>query len=85
MPSGSQKKIMKSISPSETLPPICWAPPSGPLCSFVTPRFNSCSRMLPVVPVADFIISSPLMLGKYERLVPDYDAYRTRKLPANGP
>src|SRR5437762_12484828 len=34
---------------------------------------------------ADFIISSPLMLGKYDRLVPDYDAYRTRKLSASGP
>ena len=34
---------------------------------------------------ADFIISSPLMLGQYERLVPDYDAYRTRKLSARGP
>ena len=34
---------------------------------------------------ADFIISSPLMLGQYERLVPDYDAYRTRKLSASGP
>src|SRR5207247_7913554 len=34
---------------------------------------------------ADFIISSPLMAGKYERLVPDYDAYRARKLPSDGP
>lgn len=31
---------------------------------------------------ADFIISSPLMTGKYERLVPDYDDYRARKVPA---
>lgn len=30
---------------------------------------------------ADFIISSPLMDKEYERLVPDYDAYRTRKVP----
>ncbi len=29
---------------------------------------------------ADFMISSPLMNGEYERLVPDYDEYRTRKL-----
>ena len=29
---------------------------------------------------ADFMISSPLMDGSYDRLVPDYDTYRTRKL-----
>src|SRR3990172_1524565 len=38
---------------------------------------------------ADFMISSPLMEGEYHRLVPDYDAYRTRriewgKIPAQG-
>jgi methylglyoxal synthase len=27
---------------------------------------------------ADFMISSPLMDGEYERLVPDYDVYRER-------
>jgi methylglyoxal synthase len=27
---------------------------------------------------ADFIISSPLMEGEYERIVPDYDEYRQR-------
>ena len=32
---------------------------------------------------ADFMISSPLMDGDYDRLVPDYDAYRARKLPGN--
>ena len=30
---------------------------------------------------ADFMISSPLMAGSYDRLVPDYDDYRTRILP----
>lgn len=30
---------------------------------------------------ADFVISSPLMDKPYDRLVPDYDAYRARKLP----
>jgi methylglyoxal synthase len=30
---------------------------------------------------ADFMISSPLMHGAYERQVPDYDAYRQRQLP----
>ncbi len=30
---------------------------------------------------ADFIISSPLMDAAYDRLVPDYDAYRNRKVP----
>jgi methylglyoxal synthase len=30
---------------------------------------------------ADFIISSPLMHTKYERLVPDYEAYAKRVLP----
>ena len=30
---------------------------------------------------ADFIISSPLMDERYDRLVPDYDAYRTRRVP----
>ena len=29
---------------------------------------------------ADFMISSPLMDGEYDRLIPDYEAYRTRKL-----
>lgn len=30
---------------------------------------------------ADFMISSPLMTADYERLVPDYDEYRARKIP----
>ena len=30
---------------------------------------------------ADFVISSPLMDKTYERLVPDYDNYRHRKVP----
>jgi methylglyoxal synthase len=30
---------------------------------------------------ADFLISSPLMDEKYDRLVPDYDAYRNRNIP----
>ena len=30
---------------------------------------------------ADFMISSPLMDSEYSRLVPDYEDYRTRKLP----
>jgi methylglyoxal synthase len=29
---------------------------------------------------ADFMISSPLMDGEYDRLVPDYDDYRNRKI-----
>lgn len=29
---------------------------------------------------ADFMISSPLMEGEYHRLVPDYEAYRTRTI-----
>ena len=29
---------------------------------------------------ADFMISSPLMDGEYDRLVPDYAAYRSRKI-----
>jgi methylglyoxal synthase len=29
---------------------------------------------------ADFMISSPLMDGAYDRLVPDYDVYRSRKI-----
>ena len=29
---------------------------------------------------ADFMISSPLMDGEYDRLVPDYDQYRARKI-----
>jgi methylglyoxal synthase len=34
---------------------------------------------------ADFMISSPLMDGKYSRLIPDYDGYRNRKIPAFQP
>lgn len=30
---------------------------------------------------ADFIVSSPLLHGEYERLVPDYEAYAKRSLP----
>ena len=30
---------------------------------------------------ADFVISSPLMDKTYDRLVPDYDSYRSRKVP----
>ncbi|MBN1439916.1 MAG: methylglyoxal synthase [Anaerolineales bacterium] len=30
---------------------------------------------------ADFMISSPLMDGEYERLVPDYDEHRNREIP----
>ena len=33
---------------------------------------------------ADFMISSPLMDGEYDRLVPDYDEYRNRKLLMSG-
>ncbi len=29
---------------------------------------------------ADFMISSPLMTGDYDRLVPDYGVYRIRKI-----
>jgi methylglyoxal synthase len=29
---------------------------------------------------ADFMISSPLMDGEYDRLVPDYEGYRNRKI-----
>jgi methylglyoxal synthase len=32
---------------------------------------------------ADFMISSPLMDGEYDRLVPDYEAYRSRKVMKN--
>ncbi len=32
---------------------------------------------------ADFMISSPLMDSDYERLVPDYGAYRARPIPGN--
>src|SRR5215207_5006558 len=34
---------------------------------------------------ADFMISSPLMDSGYERLVPDYEAYRMRKIPEGNP
>jgi methylglyoxal synthase len=30
---------------------------------------------------ADFMISSPLMDADYERIIPDYDQYRSRKIP----
>jgi methylglyoxal synthase len=33
---------------------------------------------------ADFMISSPLMDGEYERLVPDYGIYRTRMVSWQG-
>ena len=30
---------------------------------------------------ADFMISSPLMDSEYNRLIPDYNGYRKRKIP----
>jgi methylglyoxal synthase len=33
---------------------------------------------------ADFMISSPLMDGEYDRLVPDYDEYRNRRIASAG-
>lgn len=33
---------------------------------------------------ADFMISSPLMDDEYDRLVPDYDAYRSREVDVRG-
>jgi len=32
---------------------------------------------------ADFMISSPLMDGEYDRLVPDYEGYRARRIAGN--
>jgi methylglyoxal synthase len=32
---------------------------------------------------ADFMVSSPLMDGEYDRLVPDYEGYRTRRIPGS--
>ena len=34
---------------------------------------------------ADFMISSPLMTGSYERMVPDYTAHNDRELPTSDP
>ena len=34
---------------------------------------------------ADFMISSPLMDGHYDRLVPDYDGYRSRMVAKSKP
>jgi methylglyoxal synthase len=34
---------------------------------------------------ADFMISSPLMDKRYQRLVPDYDVYRSRVIPPSEP
>jgi methylglyoxal synthase len=34
---------------------------------------------------ADFMISSPLMDGEYDRLVPDYEGYRTREIAIEMP
>ena len=34
---------------------------------------------------ADFMISSPLMDDAYDRLIPDYNAYRTRRIAATEP
>lgn len=32
---------------------------------------------------ADFMISSPLMDDPYDRIIPDYEAYRKREIPVN--
>ena len=50
--SGSQKKIRKSISLLTIREPICWSPPSGPLCSLWMAKPSRRSSIPPVVPVA---------------------------------
>ena len=44
-----------------------------PRCVWNIP--TACNRA-----TADFMISSPLMGSKYDRLVPDYDEYRRRRI-----
>ncbi|MEO6666976.1 MAG: methylglyoxal synthase [Nitrospiria bacterium] len=85
-PLGGDQQIGAKIADGEIDFLIFFSDPLEPLPH--DPDVKALLRMAVVwnIPIAcnrasaDFMISSPLMDGDYDRLVPDYDAYRTRKI-----
>ena len=84
-PLGGDQQIGAKIADGEIDFLIFFSDPLEPLPH--DPDVKALLRMAVVwnIPIAcnrasaDFMISSPLMDGDYDRLVPDYEAYRTRK------
>jgi len=85
-PLGGDQQIGAKIADGEIDFLIFFSDPLEPLPH--DPDVKALLRMAVVwnIPIAcnrasaDFMISSPLMDGDYDRLVPDYEAYRTRKI-----
>jgi len=85
-PLGGDQQIGANIADGEIDFLIFFSDPLEPLPH--DPDVKALLRMAVVwnIPIAcnrasaDFMISSPLMDGHYDRLVPDYEAYRTRKI-----
>ena len=85
-PLGGDQQIGAKIADGEIDFLIFFSDPLEPLPH--DPDVKALLRMAVVwnIPIAcnrasaDFMISSPLMDGDYDRLVPDYDEYRTRKI-----
>ena len=85
-PLGGDQQIGAKIADGEIDFLIFFSDPLEPLPH--DPDVKALLRMAVVwnIPIAcnrasaDFMISSPLMDGHYDRLVPDYEAYRTRKI-----
>ena len=85
-PLGGDQQIGAKIAEGEVDFMIFFCDPLEPLPH--DPDVKAVLRMAVVwkIPIAcnrasaDFMISSPLMDGEYDRLVPDYEGYRTRKV-----
>jgi len=85
-PLGGDQQIGAKIAEGEVDFLIFFCDPLEPLPH--DPDVKAVLRMAVVwkIPIAcnrasaDFMISSPLMDGEYDRLVPDYEGYRTRKV-----
>jgi methylglyoxal synthase len=83
---GGDQQIGAKIANSEIDFPSFFCDPHEPQPH--DPNVKALLRMAVVwnIPIAysrasaDSIISSPLMDGDYDRLVPDYEVYRTRKI-----
>lgn len=84
-PLGGDQQIGAKIATGEVDFMIFFSDPLEPLPH--DPDIKALLRMAVVwnIPIAcnrasaDFMISSPLMDGEYDRLVPDYEWYRTRQ------
>ena len=90
-PLGGDQQIEAKIADGEIDVMIFFSDPLESLSH--DPDIKALLRMAVVwnIPIAcnrasaDFMISSPLMDGEYNRLIPDYEEYRTRKLDTDDP